>query len=166
MKRFYCGGRFYFDCREEQYQIQAAEDYRSKLLGGADKMLYGEGELVIKDGISYIGPYYFETEDMEAEDIVAIELEMINRCTDAIFVLDEADCPGTITELLYAAMRGKRIHIFYKEHPSHEETESELHTPCWFPIHATKQISEVKVYKYRDYSLLAELIFNNIIMAE
>ncbi|MBR0340351.1 MAG: hypothetical protein IIX40_09165, partial [Alistipes sp.] len=63
MKRFYCGGRFYFDCREEQYQTQAAEDYRSKLLGGADKMLYGEGELVIKDGISYIGPYYFETED-------------------------------------------------------------------------------------------------------
>ena len=162
MKRLYCGGRFYFDCRKDQYEIQAAEDYRSKLLGGVDKMLHGRGELVINDDMSYVGPYYFETEDMAADDIVAIELDMIDRCTDAVFVLDEADCPGTITELLYAATKRKQIYIFYKEYPQHDETESELHTPCWFPILATMKLANVAIYSYDDYSLLAQLIFDKI----
>ena len=90
MKRLYCGGRFYFDCRKDQYEIQAAEDYRSKLLGGVDKMLHGRGELVINDDMSYVGPYYFETEDMAADDIVAIELDTmpplrkIQQCESAV----------------------------------------------------------------------------------
>lgn len=115
-----------------------------------------------KDDVSYLGPYYFETDNMAADDIVAIELDMIDRCTDAIFVLDKADCPGTVTELLYAATKKKRIHIFYKEYPLHDETESELHTPCWFPIHAANKLANVTMYKYNDYNSLAQLIADKI----
>ena len=159
--KIYCGGRFYFDCRDESYMQDAAHDFRSVLLGDVNKMLYGSGEQFIADNFLYVGPYYFETEDMSAEDIVGIELGMIDSCTDAIFVLDEADCPGTITELIYAAMKGKRIHIFYREHPDHDETESKLHTPCWFAIHAAQQIAEVKISKYNDYNTLSTTIARN-----
>lgn len=161
--KLYCGGRFYFDCRDENYLLDAANDYRSRLLGDVNKMLYGSGEQLIYNEAMYIGPYYFETENMVADDIVATELNMIDHCTDAIFVLDEANCPGTITELVYAATKRKRLHIIYKEYLEHDETESELHTPCWFAIHAAQQISEVNIYKYQDYGVLAELIFDNII---
>lgn len=166
MKKFYCGGQFYFDCRDDNYLQNAAKDYRSMLLGNTNKMLYGRGEQFVCDGVTYIGPYYYETESMAADDIVATELDMIDHCTDAIFVLDEANCPGTITELVYAATKRKRLHFIYKEYPEHDETESELHTPCWFAIHAAQQISEIKIYKYQDYDVLAELIFDNIITAK
>lgn len=156
--RIYCGGRFHFDCRDEGYKETAAKDYRSRLLGDVEKMLSGSGETMVSDSIIYIGPYYFETDDMNAPGIVHTELSMIENCTDAVFVLDEADCPGTITELIYAATKGKRIHIFYKRYADQDETESVLHTPCWFPITAAQEFTEVAVYKYDDYDTVAENI--------
>ena len=54
--------------------------------------------------------------------------------TDAIFLLDGAACPGTICEMTSASMLGKRVHIFYVRKSGKEETESELRTPCWYPI--------------------------------
>ena len=99
---------------------------------------------------------------MKAKDIIRIELSMIECCTDAIFVFDTADCPGTITELIYAATKGKKIHIFYKEYAEHDETESDLHTPCWFPIHAAQALTNISLYKYKDYNTLSEIITEKI----
>lgn len=84
--------------------------------------------------MTYVGPFYFETESMKAEDIIRCEKEMIESCTDAVFVLDDAACPGTIAEVMYANSLGKTLHLFYVRHKDDEETESGLHTPCWYPI--------------------------------
>ena len=135
-RRVFCGGTFCFDYREDGYEDMATKDYRTVLLGSVDALLKPNGTDGVKlcDGVTYVGPFYFETESMKAEDIIRCEKEMIESCTDAVFVLDDADCPGTIAEVMYANSFGKRLHLFYVRHRDDEETESGLHTPCWYPI--------------------------------
>lgn len=134
--RIFCGGTFCFDYCEDGYEDMATKDYRAMLLGSVDVLLKPKEADGVKlcDGVTYVGPFYFETERMKAEDIIRCEKRMIESCTDAVFVLDEAACPGTIAEVMYANSLGKRLHLFYVCHKDDEETESELHTPCWYPI--------------------------------
>lgn len=134
MRKIYCGGRFHFDYQHADYRKQAADDYRSILLGNVDLLLQKNDAVPLHDQVEYIGPFYFESDGMRDTDIVHCETDMVRSCTDAIFLLDEADCPGTICELTVASMLGKRVHIFYLRRTDSEETESTLHTPCWYPI--------------------------------
>ena len=135
-KRIFCGGTFCFDYRKEGYEVMAAKDYRTKLLDSVDALLKPKGtdEVRISGGVTYVGPFYFEAESMKAEDIILCEKKMIESCTDAVFLLDDAACPGTIAEVMYANSLGKTLHLFYVCHKDDVETESELHTPCWYPI--------------------------------
>ena len=121
----------------------ATKDYRAVLLGSVDALLKPDGTDGVKlcDGVTYVGPFYFETESMKAEDIIRCEREMIESCTDAVFVLDDAACPGTIAEMMYANSLGKTLHLFYVQHKNDEETESELHSPCWYPIQLCQLIN-------------------------
>ena len=139
--KIYCGGRFYFDYKVEGYINQAADDYRAILLGEVSKLLHAQEACVINDRTEYLGPFYFERENQGASDIVTIEKQMLERCTDAIFVLAEEDCPGTIAELIYTSSLHKRIYIFYVSLSDDEETESELHSPNWYPIILCKQMN-------------------------
>lgn len=134
--RIFCGGTFCFDYCEDGYEDMATKDYRAMLLGSVDALLKPKEADGVKlcDGVTYVGPFYFETERMKAEDIIRCEKEMIESCTDAVFVLDDAACPGTIAEVMYANSLGKTLHLFYVRHKDDEETESGLHTPCWYPI--------------------------------
>jgi len=135
-RKIFCGGTFCFDYREDGYEEMAVKDYRAKVLGSIEALQKPKGTDGVKlcDGVTYIGPFYFETESMKAEDIIRCEKEMIESCTDAVFVLDDAACPGTIAEVMYANSLGKTLHLFYVRHKDDEETESGLHTPCWYPI--------------------------------
>lgn len=137
----YCGGRFYFDYQEEGYINKASEDYRAILLGDVSKLLYPQEMYAIKDNVEYLGPFYFECENQSANDVVAVEKRMLEKCTDAIFILDKADCAGTIAELVYASSLQKRIHVYYVRLLDDEETESELHTPNWYPIILSMQMN-------------------------
>ncbi|MBQ7772241.1 MAG: hypothetical protein IJ402_05920 [Bacteroidales bacterium] len=136
MHKIFCGGVFCFDYREKEYRVKATKDYRSKLLGNAELLLIPKDThgVSIYESVQYVGPFYFETESMKAEDIICCEKEMIESCTDAIFLLDDAACPGTIAEVMYANSLQKRLHLFIVRHTEYEETESELHTPCWYPV--------------------------------
>ena len=134
MRRLYCGGSFDFDYLNPDYRIQAAKDYRAVLLGSAELLLEKSDGVRLGEQLEYIGPFYFESEGMVDADIVRCESEMVRRCTDAIFLLDGANCPGTVCELTLASVLGKRVHVFYLRKGEHEETESFLHTPCWYPI--------------------------------
>ena len=134
MKKLYCGGSFCFDYQHADYREQAARDYRAALLGSTDLLLQRSDGVRINEGVTYIGPFYFESDGMMDRDIVRSETEMVKACTDAIFLLDEAGCPGTVCELTVASMLEKNVHIFYLRKASDEETESDLHTPCWYPI--------------------------------
>lgn len=135
--KIYCGGRFCFDCREEGFEEKASNDYRAILLDDVATMLKPDDicGVSVNENVLYVGPFYFETEDMKAEDIIKCEMGMIESCTDAIFLLDSADCPGTVAELMLANLLGKRLHLFYINSYEDTETESDMHTPCWYPLH-------------------------------
>lgn len=130
--KLYCGGVFPFDCRDEGYVESARDDFRARLLGDVEKLLQKSDGVQINDNVTYIGPFYYETKDMCDRDIVATEVDMIHRCTDAVFLLDDGLCPGTIGEMVFAAGLSKNVHVFYVVHE--EETESELMSPCWHPM--------------------------------
>ena len=135
-KKLFCGGTFCFDYRDVGYEIMAAKDYRARLLGSVESLLRPKDTdgVKISEGVTYIGPFYFEVESMMGEDIICCEKGMIESCTDAIFLLDDAACLGTIAEVMYANSLQKTLHLFYVRHSDDEETESDLHTPCWYPI--------------------------------
>ncbi len=132
MRKLYCGGRFHFDYLLDGYRDNAAKDYRAVLLGNVDFLLQRSDGIRFYENAEYIGPFYFETDGMQDRDIVQTEWEMVQNCTDAIFLLETADSPGTVCELTAASMLGKRVHIFYLR--DDRETESLLHAPCWYPI--------------------------------
>ena len=134
MKKLYCGGSFCFDYQKADYREQAAADYRSVLLGSPDLLLQRSSGVPLGNGPTDIGPVYFESDGMLDTDIVRSEIDMVKDCSDAIFLLDSACCPGTICELTMASMLGKQVHVFYLRKADDQETESSLHTPCWYPI--------------------------------
>ena len=140
MRKLYCGGRFHFDYLLEGYRDEAAKDYRSVLLGDTELLLQRSDNVWIHENTEYIGPFYFETDGMQDRDIVQTEWEMVRNCTDAIFLLETADCPGTVCELTAAGMLGKNVHIFYLRDEG--ETESLLRSPCWYPILHSVLINE------------------------
>lgn len=74
MHKIFCGGVFCFDYREKEYKVKAAKDYRSKLLGNAELLLIPMNPhgVSIYDSVQYVGPFYFETESMKAEDIIRL----------------------------------------------------------------------------------------------
>lgn len=159
MKQVYCGGAFTFDCRDADYRHQAARDYRARLLGSIDLLLQKQEYVPLSEHVRYIGPFYFEAAGMQDADVVACEMNMIRTCTDAVFLLDDGNCPGTISELTLAAMTGKRIAIFYIRRPDDAETESSLHSPCWYPILLSGMLnSRTAVFSCRDYDDASEKI--------
>jgi hypothetical protein len=142
--KLFFGGAFGFDHRDEDYEIAAAEDYRAQILGSVQALLKPKdmSGVSINDNVYYIGPFYFEAESLKAEDIIMCEKQMIEQCSDAVFVLDDAACPGTIAEIMYANSLQKTVHLFYVRHNDDEETESTLHTPCWYPLIFCKQTNK------------------------
>ena len=82
---------------------------------------------------------------MKVVDIICCKKRMIESCSNAIFLFDTAMCPGTIADIMYANSLGKTLHLFYVQHKENEETESELHTPCRYPIQFC-QMTDKSVY--------------------
>lgn len=138
MNKLYCAGAFNFDFLNDDYREKAKSDYRAVLLGSENLLLEKHNYVSLKENIKYIGPFYFETEGMVDELIVDSEIKMIRECTHAIFLLDGGCCPGTIAELTLASDLNKYVEIFYIRRNDNEETESRLHSPCWFPIIMSK----------------------------
>ncbi len=138
MNKLYCGGNFNFDFLNSDYREKAKNDYRSVLLGSENLLLEKHDFVQVKENLRYIGPFYFESEGMVDELIVDSEIKMIRECTHAIFILDGGCCPGTIAELTLASDLNKYIEIFFIKRADNEETESRLHSPCWFPIIMSK----------------------------
>ena len=113
MEYIYCGGRFDFDYRQIGYEKKAAEDYRAILLKDVNNLLNTADTVVLSDNLSYIGPYYFETEGMLDLDIIETEKRQIERCTVAVFLLDHEE----------------------------NETESTLRSSFWYPMILCRKIN-------------------------
>ena len=161
MKKVYCGGRFCFDYLRDGYLDEAAKDYRAVLLGSTELLLQRSDGVRIHENAEYIGPFYFETDGMQDRDIVQTEWEMVQGCTDAVFLLDSASCPGTVCELTAASMLGKRVHVFYLRDKA--ETESLLHTPCWYPIlHSLSVNAHTHIYACDNHEDAVEKIIATV----
>ena len=143
MEYLYCGGRFDFDYLNEGYEQRAAEDFRAKLLGNVQKLLRNAGDVVLSDRLTYVGPFYFETDGMLDREIVETEKREIERCTLALFLLDDGTCPGTVGEMVYAASLHKELHVFYLQ--DRGETESTLASPCWYPMRLCQACASSRV---------------------
>ena len=138
--KVFCGGRFHFDYLDEDYVQKASEDYRAILLGDVNKLLRGSGIMKLQGHLSYVGPYYFETEGMIDRDIVEAEMRMIEECDIAFFLLEDGICPGTVSEMIFAATMQKRVCVVYVR--NEEETESSLRSACWYPINMCMSINK------------------------
>lgn len=113
MNFLFCGGRFHFDYMKADYLSLAEDDYRVAFLGDVRKLLRGSGTVRLSDELLYIGPFYFESDGMIDKEIVKMEMRQIQRCTHAVFLLEDGCCPGTVSEIVYAASLQKEISIFY-----------------------------------------------------
>ena len=138
MNKLFCAGTFDFDFLNDDYREKSKNDYRAILLGNENSLLEKHDYVSLKENLIYIGPFYFESEGMVDELIVDSEIKMIKECTHAIFLLNDGCCPGTIAELTLASTLNKFVEIFYIKKNNDEETESRLHSPCWFPIIMSK----------------------------
>ena len=132
MERIYLGGKFHFDYKENEYEENASKDFRALILGNKDLLLNNSGTVRLSENLEYIGPYYFETDGMLDKDIVSTEMRMIENSTTVFFLLEDGMCPGTVSEMIYAATLKKKLRLFYVTDLN--ETESYLRSPCWYPI--------------------------------
>lgn len=157
----FCGGAFRFDRRRADCFDMIPKDYRSVLLKNPERLFadFNSGDVMLGPGVAYVGPFFFTTDQLSGEQIILKEKEMIERCTDAIFLLNEASCPGSVTELMQAVMLGKNLHLFYVQKGDDDEIESSLHTPCWYPILFSKLTNEhTQLYRCQDYDNAVEKI--------
>lgn len=146
MKKLYLAGGFNFAYKDFLKDNRAiSNDYRAKLfekLGINPLLLIGSN----KDQVTpvhldnenlYIGPFYFYKPMnkffTEQQLVVNTERSMVDDCTDAVFFIDKDNVPGTITEMIHAALSEKNVHIFYV--PNFDgSVEGDLDTKCWYPI--------------------------------
>ena len=150
--KIFCGGPFAFNSRSEDFLEQAEDDYRAMLLGGAIQLFRptSDDEERILPNVDYIGPFFFQADKLGGEGIIQIELKMIERCTEAFFLLDHAKCPGSIAELMYANSLKKKVHLFFVTLDEDREIESQLHTPCWYPILLSQMLNpNAHLHPYR-----------------
>lgn len=163
MNKLFCAGAFNFDYLDNDYREKAKTDYRSILLGSENLLLEKHAYISLKENLSYMGPFYFEAEGMTDKLIVDSEIKMIKKCTHAIFLLDGGCCPGTIAELILASDLNKNVEIFFIKRNDNEETESILHSPCWFAIIMSKLNNpNTKITSCSDYKDATEKILNYI----
>ena len=145
-KVIYFGGNFEFQYKDYS-KDKLEKDYRAIILGGADKMLHtpdNETKTVeIRSRVEYAGPFYFYEEGTSASDIVHNEYQMVKSATDVVFLLDNVNSPGTISELIHAAYSNKQIHIFYigLKHDD-GEPENDVNSMQWYPITMAQIISD------------------------
>lgn len=163
-KIVYCGGNFKFQYKD--YSVdKLAEDYRAVVLHSVNKLLHKpEGGLTpLNEGTMYCGPYYFYEEGTDGENIVKNEIEMVDKCTHAVFVIDNTNIPGTITEIVHASLGGKNVAIFYVKQPLDEgEPEKSICSANWYPIEFALQTTSAYVVECKDREMAESLAYNYI----
>ena len=166
MKIIYFGGNFEFQYKD--YSIdKLAKDYRTEILGDVNKLLHTPNNMSKTVGLGhdifYCGPYYFYEEDTDGSSIVSNEYSMVDWCTDAIFLIDNTNIPGTITEIIHAAMLKKKIMIFYvKKQLDEGEPENDICSSNWYPLEFAKLVADASLIECEDREMAKGLIYNYV----
>ena len=130
------------------------DDIRSKIVGNVKDTVYASNGVIIKNNqnVMYIGGFYYEKQDKNksvCENVVSEELKQIDRCDLVIANLTKYSAIASITEIVYAAFKQKKIVIFCDPKITSYEIEREY----WFPILTCKQLNkniEVKFINNED----------------
>lgn len=119
------------------------DDLRSKIVGNIRDTVYASDGVVIKtnQNVMYVGGFYYENQTLGqsvCESVVGEELKQIDKCDIVIANLMKYSAIATVTEIIYAAFRQKKIVIFCDPKITSYEVEGEY----WFPILTCKQLNK------------------------
>ena len=119
------------------------DDIRSKIVGNVKDTVYASDGVPIKNNknVMYIGGFYYEKQNKNksvCENVVNEELKQIDRCDLVVANLTKYSAIASITEIIYAAFKKKKIVIFCDPHITSYEIEGEY----WFPILTCKQLNK------------------------
>ena len=88
---------------------------------------------------------------------------MVDKCTHAIFLVDNTNIPGTIAEIIHATMAHKQIAIFYvKQSLDDGEPEKEICSANWYPLQFAKQMANAYLVECADREMAKGLIYNYV----
>ena len=119
------------------------DDIRSKIVGDVEKTIYASDGVVLKNNpnVMYIGGFYYEKQDEKksvCENVVEEELTQIDKCDIVIANLTKYSAIASVTEIIYAAFKNKKIVIFCDPNITSYEVEGEY----WFPILTAKKLNK------------------------
>lgn len=127
------------------------DDIRSKIVGNVKDTVYASKGVVIKNNknVMYIGGFYYEKQDKNktiCENVVNEELKQIDECDLVIANLTKYSAIASVTEIIYAAFKQKKIIIFCDPKITSYDVEGEY----WFPILTCKKLSDNVEIKFID----------------
>ena len=119
------------------------DDLRSKIVGNVKDTVYASSGVITKNNknVMYVGGFYYEKQNKDksvCENVVYEELKQIDKCDLVIANLTKYSAIASVTEILYAAMKNKKIVIFCDPNITSYEVEGEY----WFPILTCKQLNK------------------------
>ena len=119
------------------------DDIRSKIVGNVRDTVYASDGVILNDNknVMYIGGFYYEKRDESksvCESVVSEELKQIDRCDIVVANLTKYSAIASITEIIYAALKQKKIVIFCDPKITSYEVEGEY----WFPILTCKKLNK------------------------
>lgn len=145
IKIFYSGtyNARHEDINKDNICHMLKDDLRSKIVGNVLDTIYSSDGVQLKNNkdVTYVGGFYYEKEHpgkSTCESVVYEELKQIEKCDLVIANLTKYSAIASITEILYAAFRNKKIVIFCDPNVTSYEVEGEY----WFPLIASKQLNK------------------------
>lgn len=127
------------------------DDVRSKIVGNVKDTVYASDGVVIKNNsnVMYIGGFYYERKHDNktvCESVVEEELSQIDSCDLVVANLMNYSAIASVTEILYAAFKNKKIVIFCDPKITSYEVEGEY----WFPIITSKILNNNIEIRYTE----------------
>ena len=128
---------------EENVLEMLKDDLRSKIVGNVKDTVYASDGVTIKNNkdVRYIGGFYYEKQDKNktvCENVVDEELKQIDKCDLVVANLTKYSAIDSVTEIIYAAFKQKKIVIFCDPKITSYEVEGEY----WFPILTCKKLNK------------------------
>lgn len=127
------------------------DDIRSKIVGNVKDTIYASEGIIIKNNknVMYIGGFYYEKQELNksvCENVVNEELKQIDRCDIVVANLTKYSAIASITEIIYAAFKQKKIVIFCDSKITSYKVDGEY----WFPILTCKKLNKNVEIKFID----------------
>ena len=125
-------------------------DFRTTLIGKEEDFVNFNNHSFIRDAegnikYQYLGPFYNEKASdgqltsSVCEEVVTTENNLIKKCDVFAIFLNETYSPGSISELIYAEKKKKKIIIYYiKEN----DISYEMKSSNWYPIITAKSLAD------------------------